>query len=419
MKQYINQYILFSPLLILYFLIVILFNSTTLTDDEPMYLSFAQNLLHGYYSPSYPNINLWVGHGYPFFLALLLLLKIPLVVIKLFNAIFLYFSIILIYKTICIYVKGKNAILFSLLLGLYPPFYIELPKIMTEPISYFLISAISFLACSIFTYPKVRTFKILLLSILMCYLALTKVIFGYVFLAAFILFGIAGIIYKMKKIYISFFIFFLALVFSTPYLIYTYSLTHKVFYWSNAGGDQLYWISNLNEKEFGDWHWFSFKGEQHSNPELIKNHIAFRDYLDNYNSIERDELLKKKAIDNIKSNPGKFFKNWLSGIGRMLYGTPFSYKTQRLEHFYIILPNTFIVVFLILFLIPTIRLIFLRKIPYGIFFLLTIITIYFLSSSFMAGYWRQFNPIVPVICLWFAYIFDKFIIIKFNLRNNA
>jgi hypothetical protein len=420
MRTKINPYILFSPLLVLYLIMILLLKSNSLTDDEPLYLFFAHNLLHGFYSPEYPNINLWVGPGYPAFLAFLLALKIPYIIIKLFNGILLYFSIILMYKTMCIYIKNKNAIIFSFLLGLYLPFFIELPKIMTESVTYFVISIISFLICTLFNSQKIKISKIILISLFLAYLSLIKVIFGYVYLFSIILFGILALITMKKKIFISFVIFSFALIFTFPYLIYTYSLTGKLFYWSNAGGDQLYWKSNPNATEYGDWHSFTFEGEQHNNPKLINNHIAFRDYLANFNSIEKDEILKKKAIENIKLKPSKFLKNWISGIGTMLFASPFSYKIQKPEHLLIAIPNSFIFVFSILFLIPTFRLIISKKIPFGIIFLLTTMCIYFLGSSLLAVYWRQFNPIVPIICLWFAYVFDKFINTNFTnkIQNN-
>ena len=37
-------------------------------SDECRYISFAENLLNGFYSPSAPNINLWSGPGFPIIL---------------------------------------------------------------------------------------------------------------------------------------------------------------------------------------------------------------------------------------------------------------------------------------------------------------------------------------------------------------
>jgi hypothetical protein len=36
--------------------------------DECRYISFAENLLNGFYSPPSPNINLWSGPGFPIIL---------------------------------------------------------------------------------------------------------------------------------------------------------------------------------------------------------------------------------------------------------------------------------------------------------------------------------------------------------------
>jgi hypothetical protein len=39
-----------------------------------------------------------------------------------------------------------------------------------------------------------------------------------------------------------------------PYLVYTYSNAHRIFYWSDSGGSQLYWMASGQSSDLGDWH---------------------------------------------------------------------------------------------------------------------------------------------------------------------
>lgn len=63
----------------------------------------------------------------------------------------------------------------------------------------------------------------------------------------------------------------LALLICSPYLVYTYALTGKIFYWGNSGGLSLYWMSSPHPQEFGDWHNPQTLSEI---PELETNHGA-------------------------------------------------------------------------------------------------------------------------------------------------
>ena len=44
-----------------------------------------------------------------------------------------------------------------------------------------------------------------------------------------------------------------AFVVLSPYALYTWRLTGRVFYWANSGGTTLYWMSTPFEGEYGDW----------------------------------------------------------------------------------------------------------------------------------------------------------------------
>ena len=410
----INIYLLYLPLLVLYIAIILVFSRDAFQADEGTYIGFAKNLLHGFYSPPAPNINLWNGPGYPLILVPFAWLKLPLIFIKLLNSLFMYFSVILFYKTLELYIKSKKAvILYSFIFGLYYPFFSRLHLILTETFAILLICGFIYLLCRLFAEDKINFKKLILPSVLLGYLALTKIIFGYVILACLFFFTLLYIIKKLEKFKIMVIIYLLALLFCTPYLIYTYSVTDKIFYWGNSGGSSLYWMSTPHANELGSWH----------NSSLIEtsalekeHHKVFFDKLSNLSPIERDNALKKEAIKNIKNHPMKYFINGLANIGRMLFSYPYSNTYQKLSTYFYMLPSMFIFVLSVLFIYPTVKV--RKKIPFEITMLLMFGAVYFGASSLLSAYARQFYIVVPIVGLWLVYMFNKLIIINYNFKDK-
>jgi len=132
---------------------------------------------------------------------------------------------------------------------------------------------------------------------LLAYLALTKVIFGYVLVVAAAVSIIWLVTLRGQEARRSLVICLLALVFCTPYLFYTYKLTGKVFYWSNAGGMQLYWMSSPYPGDLGDW---KSSADVVANPLLAVNHAAFFEEVSNMDSIKADDTFKAAALSNIQ-----------------------------------------------------------------------------------------------------------------------
>ena len=158
-----NSWFLFSPFLLLYLIISIAFAQNALVGDEGRYLAFAHNLLNGFYSPPAPEINLWNGPGYPLLISIILMLKLPLIAIRLINGILLYFSLIITFKTINDYSSKKQALFFTIFLGLYFPIFQMLPLILTESFSWFLISLVCFVFIKNFKQKSI-SFKYIMLS---------------------------------------------------------------------------------------------------------------------------------------------------------------------------------------------------------------------------------------------------------------
>ncbi|MFC1620963.1 ArnT family glycosyltransferase [Candidatus Omnitrophota bacterium] len=392
----------FLPLLILYIFIVLMASSDSFQYDEGRYVLFTQNLSQGFYSDS-SDMNLWNGPGYPIVLLPFALLKLPWLAAKLLNAIFLFGAVVYFYRALCFYIAKRPALCFSYLLGLYLPFLRYVHVLLTEVFAIFLISGFLFHFCRIYNDDgKNKWISIIAAAFYLGYLALTKVFFGYVILA---MIAAALFLYVLKrsaKLKKTLLVCLFALIFCSPYLYYTQSLTGRVFYWANSGGSSLYWMSTPYDNELGDWHDYTRVA---NDPRLAKNHLDFLNNIAHLNYVEMDDAFKKKAIYNIKHYPVKFFKNWIANIGRMLFSYPFSYTPQKLSTFFYLIPNMFIVVLSFLCAYQGWRK--RSQIPYEIGALLLFALITFGGSSLLSAYARQFAVIVPILALWMSFIMTR------------
>jgi hypothetical protein len=354
--------------------------------------------------------------------------NIPTLFILILNAFFYYFSIVLLYKTLIQFSTKKMALIICVFWAFYFNAYQDLLLRCTEVFTFFLISLLLFLVFNIFNEKNNSKNKyILLAGFTLGYLVLTKIIFAYVviiFLAgSIILYFISKAKNNYKK---TIFVLLIAFVTISPYLMYTYSLTGKIFYLGNSGGMSLYWMSNPNSGEYGDWFdedYFSAKPmdekaklAKKSNfmeiyqANLKANHQKDFDEIFKFSGAQRDSVYKQIAIRNIKENPKSFFVNYISNIGRLFFSYPFSYTLQTNKTLFRI-PFSGLLLFLSLFLlIPTIinwkRLIFPLK------FFLIFLLLYLGASSLLSAYTRMFTVVVPLVLFWIAYTLPKTVIRK-------
>jgi 4-amino-4-deoxy-L-arabinose transferase-like glycosyltransferase len=419
-----NPYLLFSPFLCFYILYILLFPSD-FSGDEIRYLRFAKNLIHGFYSPSAPDIDLTNGPGYPLLLSPFVAIGLPLIYIALMNAFFYYLSIILLFKALKQTVGSNIALIFSCFWACYYVAFGTMNTIVPETFTFLLVSLLIFSLVKVFkadNSKEIRRF-IFLAGFTIGFIILTKMIFGYVLLlmlSGYIVFWITDIknINYRKGIYIL----LIAFVTVTPYLIYTYHLTGRIFYWG-SGSDSLYWMSTPYEGEYGD-----FKGELTLGTVALGNYNIpgaddtlrahhgkdFEEILQ-YNAIERDDAFKRIAINNIKSHPIKFVGNWICNLGRLVFHYPFSYAVQR-PKILLVLPMNGIVFTLILFcLIPTF--INWRKVSFPVQFMLLFCFIYLSLSSLVTAFVRMFTIVVPIMVFWFAYIIQNSLVIKMKFDD--
>ena len=422
-----NPWIFFAPFLVLYTCIIYIFQGATLTGDEPRYIQFAQNLLHGFYSPK-EELNLWNGPGYPLLIAPFIKIGFNTTGLRMINGVLQYASVVLLYQTLLYWVSEKKALVLSLFWACYYIAFKEMTYVYTECFANFLVSLFLYYCSKSLVSPNPSSnktsnqifyslFKCILPGIILGWIVLTKVIFGYVIIAlAFLLF----IFYIVKKetTYLRFFyITVIALFINIPYLFYTYQLTGKAFYWSNAGGMSLYWASTPIEGEYGDWNDAEFRAYCGYDSLLPCNAALFakghqQDYNEiyKYAGVARDEAFKQKAMDNIRQHPAKYFKNTLANTGRFFFGIPGSYQYMRYQNLWRILPNA--IVFCIFLFSAAVSLLNIKKHPPLLVVLLSVLFFYFGASIVVSALQRQLYVVLPIILVWFGWLTQKAITLK-------
>jgi len=428
-KRIKNPYLIFLPFLFFYFFLVLKSPTHGNFGDEGRYVTFAENIINGFYSTPYPGINLWNGPGYPILLIPFVFFKLPLVSITLFNAVLYYISVVLLFKTLQKFVSFKITLITSLFWACYINSYGEMKVIFCEVVTSFLICLLLFCVSRSFNGEKASKRYAVFSGLTIGYIVLTKVIFGYVALVLFFALGLLWLLNsKSFNIKRGVLIMGISLVTIAPYIIYTYSLTGKVYYLSNSGGMSLYWMSATDENELGDW--FSERSIRQDttlhtkidqdntmpgfNNYLYKNHIKDYQEINKYVGVERDEAYKRIAINNIKNYPVKYLKNCISNIERLLFSFPYSYT---LEHTIMqVAVNGPLVLCMLFSLMVT--LVNWRKIPFFLRLILFFVFMYLGVTILVSTYTRMFTVIVPVILFWIAFTFNKSIELRLNFEKQ-
>ncbi len=415
-----NPFLLFLPFLIFYVAVILIFAKSISEGDEGKYLMYAQNLSQGFYT-SLSNLDLGNGPGYPIIITPFVALNFSLIYIKLLNALFYYFSNILLYKALQQIVPFKFALIFSIIWALYPNTFESMPYVLTEVFATSLMPLIIFTLIKAFKNNNTKNARkyTLFAGLSIGYLALTKPIFGYV-----LIFMIGGILLlwiinltneNLKKSIVVLIIAFLTTI---PWLVYTYHLSGRIFYWSSYGGNNLYWMSSPYQSESGSWIEYPFDAigtnirVEGSNKIIDSLHKNDFNEINKYEGLKKDDIYKKIAINNIKSHPVKFIKNCFSNVGRMLFNYPYSYKLQKPETLARLPFNGIIMVFILFCLTSTV--INWRKIIFPLRFLLFFCFLYFGGSILGSAETRMFTIIVPILLFWIAYIIPKSIKIKMH-----
>lgn len=422
-----NPWLMFLPLLCIYILLVLLFPTQLKIGDEIRYFWYATNLTRGEYSPPPPDIILWNGPGYPLIITPLVALNSPYYVIALMNAIFMYLSVVLLHFSLKNFVSFRTALIFSLLWATYIHICVGMVYINTETFASFLVTLLLYLTMKSF---RAKSLKFSFFTgIVLGYLILTKIIFAYVLLIMLTV-VILLLVFNLKNRNYrkSLLIIIIAFLTTGPYLFYTFSFTGKFFYWGNSGGQQLYWMSTPFKEEYGDWisPFLSFKNDllQREKSDEITLKIRHQGNMDEasegiqknlFAGVAQDQAFKRMAKENIIKHPLKYLKNCFANVGRMVFGFPFSYKKETPSTL-TTLPWGIITSILFVFsIIPTI--LNWRKLEYSLRFMLLFVFIYLGGSSLIAAYPRMLTIVIPVLFLWFAFIWER--CIRINYKFNS
>lgn len=385
--------------------------------DEPRYIQYANNLLHGYFS-SKSEVDLWSGPGYPLFLAPFIKIEFNVIGLRLINGFLQYLSIIFLFKTLQKWVGLKMAFWFSLFWACYYIAYKEMLYVYTEPLTSLFITLIIYKISH-----ATKKIDYIITGILIGYLALIKIIFGYVILLCFCFFLLLYFFNKNKD-YLKFSIVFgCAIVTTLPYLLYTYNLTSRIYYWGNSGGMSLYWMSTPVESEYGDWNDAKFMAYCNYDTTMPCNasyfakwHQADYDSIYKLNGVERDDAFKRKAINNIKNYPLKYVKNITANFGRLFFGIPNSYNYIRPQHLWRIIPNALIFCVFLMSMFLSLRS--LKRQPKVFYFLLFLLFTYLGLTLLVSAQQRQLYVILPIVLLWFAWIIDYFFEFRDDLLSS-
>ena len=417
MKLLRNPYFIFLPFLVLYAVVIIVNKWPTLYGDEIRYADFAWRLLHGQYSPPKPHIDLWNGPGYPLTIVPFMWLRIHSLTITLMNAVYQYFALIFLYKALNLVTDHKIALLFTLPLAIYPNALSILPIMYTEAFTCFLVS--SFIYSLTLCYTRGSIKYGIVAGLVLGYLTLTKIIFGYVLLISLIS-CLVLLLFKKNRPYhlISAKVLLIAFAVTIPYLCYTYHMTGKIFYWGNSGGMSLYWMSSPYNNEYGDWKLPELSNNQYpllfKSPEgaamLKKNHSKEIKFILNHNGVEQDALFKQAAIRNIESHPIKFIVNYYYNCSRMLFNFPYSYSYQDGAIVGNIIRGSLLLWSSLIGIAVT--LLNWKRVIYPVKFLLLITGIYLALSGALSAYPRQLDVMVPVLLFWLG-------VLAFHLKKPS
>ena len=429
-NSYVNRLKPFLALLpiLLILSIAVLSRSDTYSErliaDESKFYQHAENIIKGYYSnPEDPNFT--EGPGYPIYLSISAGLNLPYSVTRASNIILLFIAYCYFFLILLRYIKLKPALVLTYLFALYPPMLRWANLMYAE--SLMLLLLLGFCYHFILWFHKEGKYKrhFLLSLLFLGYLALTKIIFAYVIIVVIITVLLLMMFPRIKRTYQlkrTLLIFAGALVLFSPYVAYSYHITGKIFYLGMHGGRVLYFRASPFENEFGN----SFnhqkvlekkgpesrKGVTVNTDVLWQNHGALFASIDSLSYMEKDSILKVRAIENMKMHPDKYLKNTAANISRIFFHYPFSYRIQNLETLGYLIPNLFIIALAVLGIYPA----YIRRklIPKELIILLILSLIYLGGHTLLGGRGRFFIPVVPLWIIFYAFVYFRILEIKFN-----
>ncbi len=405
-----NTLVLFLPLLIIYILIgVFTIKPGFDFGDEGRYVGDVKNILSG------KPLTLEQAPGYPLFLVIPRAIGLNWYWLKWFNPFLLFSVILFVTKSLSLLDFEKRHILaYGYGLGLYIPFWNEISYLYTEPLALAMISC-SMYCCICFSQTHRKNYFISA-ALSLAFLALIKALIGYVVVVLCICGFVASIFFKGKNaddIRKFGMIFAISFILCVPYLIYTYSLTGKIFYWANTGGENVYWLTNPVKGEYGFWN----SDKRVFEDDNLASHRAFISDLPIEDRVRRNEMFASAAVENIKKHPAKCFYNWLCNIGRMFFNYPYDYKYQNAATLFYTIPNSLVFwlnISLFVMLYKCRR----NNWPAIIVVLMFFVWVYWLGQSCSTAGPRKMYLVIPVFTVCYAYILREFCTSKWRQHNR-
>lgn len=403
------ELLLFSSAFVFYVGVTLVANRPGLIWDEWRYLWFAENLTQGFFvPPEHP--DLLNGPGYPLVLAPLVALKVPLLGLRMLNAVFMALAAWFSFRAVLPYAGRRWALGVALVTALHPNLVRTAPYLMTEALAVCCVAGFAWAFTAALRAEKWNWGAVVGAAFAFGWLILARVFFGNVLMAstAFLLVGV--ILWKSQRgrLLRALAVMALAFVICIPWLVYTKAKTGDNLCWSTNGGELLYWATSTHDGENG--HWFS-EEDVKVMPQLIANgHRDF--YRANFHLPvkEREAVLKKKALENMRANPKGVVKNWLSNWCRLVFGFPRSYLPEELITVVMVLVNGPIL--LLVLATIGIGLMRWRTVPLEIALLAGVVFVYLGGTSLLPGLPRYTVVVWPWIGLGVAGVLSRYVRVK-------
>ena len=394
-------------------------------SDERNYVELARNLLDGHFAglgwrPATPygttadpaNPDLWFGPGLPAALTPLVALDVPIDVLRLTGALFLFGAVLVFYRLLRLHVGVGTALCGAYALGVYLPFFVLLSTIHSEPLAILLLVSMLYLLSRYLTDGRLAH-GVASAAAAAC-VALTRVAYGWVLIGMVVVFGVWWLVSRRPAVLRVVGVYALALALCLPWLAFTYSVTDRPLVWGNSGSLSLYWMSSPHSQDLGDWRGGAYEVVV-TDPKLA-HHREFFLELAPLDPAEQNRRLERQAIENIRGSPVKFGENVAANVSRMIFGFPFSAKPETLNTLLYLIPNS-----LILWAVVGCAVLVARQpgsLPFEGIAFLVFAALGFALHAVLAAYPRMLMPLIP-IALWFVFHTAGTVVVPYFSRTRG
>lgn len=378
------------PLLALYALVTLVHPLASGYGDEGAYLAYARNLTHGFFTQADGGTiagYLWHGPVLGLLLVPFVALHLPLALTRVvISPLLLFAAIVVFHQMMRPYLRERSALIASYAVGLYLPFLPSIRAVYVEPLAT--------LCFTLATFFMLRAFRggrrdHVWAGLAFGVLALSRVEFGYVLIAALVLSAVWALVSRRSVLARrSVVACAVAFVVCVPWLAYAYSVTSKPFYWGDAGGLSLYWMSAPGN--LGDWHTVH---QALTQPQLAPNRPVFL-AVERLRPLDQDPRLTHIALQNIRHHPQHYLANLVNNVDRLVFNSPYSFTNQKASSMLYAVPNAVLLGALVLAGLVAIRV--RRRLEVALLPIALLVLLAFLVHIPLAAYARFVVPLVPV-----------------------